>query len=146
MKRRRWNMPRPMPAADLFADDLQSAEDVFRKPSRHKSDRKVQQLCRQVERAITLGGQCADPILQDLVVESVTPAPDASRLTVRVYFPASSHEAAQAGDSPPLSLFELLERLERARPLFRREVAAAITRKRAPELCFQLVHQKEVMP
>ena len=148
MKRRRWNTPRQMPAADLFADDLQSAEEVFRKPSRNKSDRKVLQLCRQVQRAIslTLGGHCADPMLQDLVVESVTPAPDASRLAVLVYLAESAEEAAQASGSPPVPLFELLERLERARPLFRREVAAAITRKRAPELVFQIVRPREVMP
>jgi ribosome-binding factor A len=137
-----------MPAADLFADDLQNAEDVFRKPFRNKSDRKVLQLCRQVQRAIsfTLGGECRDPVLQDLVVESVTPAPDASRLAVMVYLAESAQEAEEAGNPPPVSFVELLERLERAKPLFRREVAAAITRKRAPELVFQIVRPKEVMP
>lgn len=156
MKRRRWNTPRPMPAADLFADDLLNAEDVFRKPSRNKSERKVLQLCRQVEHAISfaLGGECADPVLQDLVVHSVVPAPDASRLMVMVYFPESaqvtveqdSEQAVQADGSPPVRLLELLNRLERARPLFRRAVAEAITRKRAPELAFQLIRPEEVMP
>src|SRR4051794_21903037 len=78
-----------MPAADLFADDMQNAEEIFRKSSRKKSDRHVQQLCRQVERTlgIVLGGEVADPVLQNLMIESVTPAPDAGRLLVKVYDP-----------------------------------------------------------
>jgi ribosome-binding factor A len=138
-----------MPAAALFADDLQNAEEFFRKPSRrNKPDRKLQQLCRQVQRAITfaLGGACADPLLQDLVVESVVPSPDASRLTVFVCLPASSEMTLEevVAEGPPM--VELLRRLEAARPILRREVAAAITRKRAPELAFQIVGEREVLP
>lgn len=144
MKPKRWNAPRPMPAAALFDDDLQSAEAFFRKTSRRqKSDRKLKQLCRQVQRAIdfALGGACADPLLQDLVVESVVPSPDASRLTVFMY-----RSALGAGPDDQQSVAEILRRLDAARPLLRHEVAAAITRKRAPELAFQIVGEREVQP
>ncbi len=135
-------MPRPMPAAALFDDDLQCAEAFFRKtPNRPKCDRKLKQLCHQVQRAIdfALGGACTDPLLQDLVVESVVPSPDASRLTVFMYC-----AILNAHDQP--SIAEILHRLDAARPLLRREVAAAITRKRAPELVFQIVGEREVRP
>src|SRR5258708_5523721 len=71
---------------ESFDDEL-TAEDLFHPSRRQKPDRKVLQLCRQVERSIgaVLRGGCADPVLQDLAVESVRPAPDAGRLLVTVY-------------------------------------------------------------
>jgi ribosome-binding factor A len=153
-----------MPAADLFADDMQNAEEIFRKSSRKKSDRHVQQLCRQVERTlgIVLGGEVADPVLQNLMIESVTPAPDAGRLLVRVYDPYRGTMGAGPGAAEPdrdaeaairadleknsSTQADILDRLNRVRGLLRREVAAAITRKRAPELIFQLVIPGEVRP
>jgi ribosome-binding factor A len=153
-----------MPAAQVFADDMQNAEEIFRKSSRKKPDRHVQQLCRQVERtlSIVLAGEVADPILQNLSIESVTPAPDAGRLLVRVYEPGrgipapepastgadlndDEHRRARA-KATSSSHADILERLARVRGLLRREVAAAITRKRAPELIFQLVIPGEVRP
>jgi ribosome-binding factor A len=138
-----------MPAAELSLDDLQNALDFFKKPSRQKSDRKLQQLCRQVQRALMLamgGGQCADPFLQDLVVESVVPAPDATRLMVGVSIAPSARSAEIRLADRYEALADLLGRLERATPALRREVATAITRKRAPELAFQLVGPSEGQP
>jgi ribosome-binding factor A len=137
-----------MPAANLFSDDLQNAEDFFRKPTRHKSDRKTQQLCRQVQRAITmaLAGGCGDPMLQALVVEAVEPAPDASRLRVSMSLSAWGRSARPNKDGEYAALADLLGRLEKFAPILRAEVAAAITRKRAPELAFQLVGAREVLP
>lgn len=102
-----------------------------------KTDRKLQQLCRQVERALSyvVPGDLGDPALQDLSIASVLPAPDASRLLVCI-------NTTRAPSEAPL----ILERLERARGRLRREVAAAVTRKRAPELVFRLIAMKEVEP
>ena len=58
--------------------------------ARHvKQDRKLKQLCRQVQRSLSLaiGGELADPMLSDLWVEDVRPAPDAGRLCVRLRVP-----------------------------------------------------------
>jgi ribosome-binding factor A len=137
-----------MPAADLFSDDLQNADDFFRKPTRQKSDRKVQQLCRQVQRAITLAlaGGCGDPMLQAVVVEAVDPAPDATRLMISVSIASWGRPVSPHKDGEYAALAEFLGRLEKFGPALRREVAAAITRKRAPELAFQLVGATEVLP
>ena len=103
--------------------------------SRAKTDRKLQQLCRQVERALAyvVPGGLADPALQDLSVTAVRPAPDASRLMIWFRTSQGISEAPK-----------ILERLEHVRGLLRREVAAAVTRKRAPELAFHLLFAGEV--
>jgi ribosome-binding factor A len=91
-----------------------------------KDGRKTRQLCRQVFQAVSLalGGECGDDLLRDVIVESVEPAPNASRLAVRVYVPAR------------VDLADVLDRLARVTPHLRRLTARAITRKRAPELTF----------
>ena len=94
-------------------------------------DHKVGKLCSQVFRTLSCAfGELQDDVLRDLVVYSVTPAPDASRLLVCVYFP---------NPSPGMDAGEIVGRLERARGFLRSEVAGAINRKRTPELQFQLV-------
>jgi ribosome-binding factor A len=67
--------------------------------------------------------------LRSLKVVSVTPAPDASRLLVTVE-PVPPAGAADPG--------LVLARLGRASGWLRSEVAAAVTRKRAPVLTFRL--------
>ncbi len=99
-------------------------------PARGDGGRKTLQLCGQVARALagvlpTLG----DPLLSDLAVSSVVPARGKGRLLVTLT-PAPSAEAhpedARAG------------RLAAAAAMLRTEVAAAITRRKAPELVFRL--------
>ena len=91
-----------------------------------KDQRKTRQLCRQVFQAVSLalGGECGDDLLREVSVESVEPAPNASRLAVRICVPQGADMA------------DVLERLTRVTPHLRRLVAQAITRKRAPELTF----------
>ena len=103
--------------------------------SRHRrADQKARQLCRQVYRTLSggLAGTSAgegDAVLGDLAVHSVVPAPNASRLLVNVYLTTSAQVDLQL----------LRDRLERATPRLRAEVAGAIVRKRAPELVFNIV-------
>lgn len=103
--------------------------------SNAKRGQKLHQLCRQVERALAyvVPGGLADPFLQDLSVVAVRPGPDASRLMVwlRTSRPLSEAQA-------------ILERLEAVRARLRSDVAAAVTRKRAPELAFHLLFGQEV--
>ena len=102
-----------------------------------KHERKVQQLCRQAQRALmyAVPGEMADPLLQELSVEEVLPAPDAGRLLVRVRSPRGPAEAG-----------EILARLSRVEGYLRAQVAMAVTRKRAPDLSFQLAFSGEVRP
>lgn len=93
-----------------------------------RGDRKLRQLCAQVEEVVSLAlGAATDQRLLDVFVQSVEPAPDGARLLVTVV-PSSS--------SAPVSLDELLGALEHARPWLRQQVAQEIHRKRTPELAF----------
>lgn len=104
-----------------------------------RRDHKTAQLCRQVFWALSMAlGDCGDDVLRELVVVDVTPAPDAGRLLVRVGFSGAMLERGPPG-TPLNGVAEVMGRLEEARGFLRREVAGAITRKRAPELTFVLV-------
>ena len=89
-------------------------------------DRKARQLCRQVQRALSLAlaDRQADDGLSDVFVQDVSPAPDGGHLLVHVVVPADRAVA------------DALGALRRDLPRLRSEVAMAITRKRAPELSF----------
>jgi len=97
-------------------------------------DRKQQQLCGQVARTLAslFAGECGDDVLRDLLVESVVPAPSSARLLVTVIL---------APTAPAVSPDMIAERLDRARGLLRSEVAAAVVRRRAPDLVFRVVQR-----
>jgi ribosome-binding factor A len=95
-------------------------------------ERKVCQLCRQV--AVTLDevlADCGDAVLRGLRVATVAPYPNASRLLVTVA-PVEGRLAPDAGPKV------VIEHLERASGHLRYEIAAAVTRKRAPLLHYRL--------
>ena len=98
----------------------------------HKPDYKTAALCKQVRRIIslTLSGECGDPLLQELIVDEVLPAPNASRLLVRVML-----RARPAG----LTLADVLQRLAMVEGLLRARVGESIARKRTPELTFDVI-------
>jgi len=108
-----------------FADALYEGEPGSLSSDR-QAQRKAQQFCRQVQRALNLAltdGNAGDGI-NGLFVEDVFPAPDCGRLLVSVIVPAGRPVADAIGA------------LRRDGPRLRSEVARAITRKRAPELAF----------
>ena len=98
------------------------------------------QLCRQAFRtlSVTLAGGCGDDVLAGLAVRAVVPAPDATRLLVCLEPAGREHDAAD--------LLDALARLERVKPMLRREVAEALVRKRAPGLDFVILPPREVNP
>jgi ribosome-binding factor A len=93
-------------------------------------NRKALQLCSQVRRALSslLAGD-ADEILRDLLVDAVEPAPNSTRLLLRVALTTLAKAVEPA---------EVVSRLAAAQGKLRCEVAAAIHRRRTPELLFQL--------
>ncbi len=126
---------RGLPATPGALDDVDPSLFFGRRQS-PGPDRKTLQLCRQVER--TLGLVVAgsrDDLLRAALIDSVQPAPDASRLLVTVV-PASAEVDPSA----------LLERLQATKGHLRAEVAAAIHRKRAPELTFCVGWSEELTP
>ncbi|MGA2501822.1 MAG: ribosome-binding factor A [Tepidisphaeraceae bacterium] len=116
------------------SSEFESIESDFRSSRQKRQDRKTQQLCRQAYRVLTgvLLDLAHDPILADVVLDGVEPAPDASRLLVRVYTTV-----------PGVPAVEIYNRLADATGRLRAELAAAITRKRAPGLAFCVVPMQE---
>jgi ribosome-binding factor A len=117
-----------LPCDSLGPDDLIDPKLLFRPESRRHDDRHVRRLCSQVREALTyaLAG-CRDEILQSLYVETVEPAPDATRLAAVVRVgDAGEAETARA-------------RLAAVAAMLRAEVASSIHRRRAPELVFRVL-------
>ena len=120
---------RPKGSADFIDPEFAQAlgggtSDRF--SSGRQVERTARQFCRQVQRALNLAlaDRHADDGLDALFVEDVSPAPDCGHLLVHVVVPAERTVA------------EALSALRADAPRLRSEVAAAITRKRAPELSF----------
>ena len=138
-------MPDPKPSrkrlrtmcAEVDADDGADPRIFFRKDGDRKPGRhKARQLARQVAEVLDglLVGSTADPVLGSLIVVAVDPAPDAATLRVTV---------ARGDSSEPIPPALILAHLARASGWLRSEVAAAITRKKAPVLVYRVV---EVRP
>jgi ribosome-binding factor A len=123
--------PLPLPCDEIGPDDGIDPRTQSRAPSRKVHNRKALQLCGQVARTLSsvLQDGCGDEILRDLLVASVTPAPDSTRLLVTV-----SPSPASTG----VEREEVLVRLHGASAKLRREVAAAIHRRKTPELLFRV--------
>ncbi|MCI0464458.1 MAG: hypothetical protein L0Z62_46590 [Gemmataceae bacterium] len=105
--------------------------------SSRASNRKALQLCAQVSQTLqsVLAGEVGDDVLRDLVVDSVVPAPNSGRLLVTLSRP----------DPGTASVEGVLARLHRAHGLLRSQVAAAITRRKTPELTFRLLATPETV-
>jgi ribosome-binding factor A len=117
--------------AEVHPDDgIDPRERTHGGAPQKKVRRKARQLGRQV--AETLDAVLADQRddrLRGLRVVSVVPAPDSTRLLVTL---------APSGGSGPIDPEAILTQLERAGGQLRCEVAAAITRRRAPTLVYRL--------
>lgn len=117
--------------ADVHPDDGLDPRDDRKRDALNstKPDRKLRQLCKQVERTLHLA--LADlpqaDALAGVTVREVTPAPDAGRLCAVVAVPDPDRR------DPVLAVL----RAQRAR--LRSEVATAISRRRVPDLTFVVV-------
>ena len=122
---------------EIRPDDGVDPRYFFRERSEKKPNRKALQLCGEVARTLghALAWEVGDDLLRQLQVESVIPAPDSARLLVTVSL------AAAPGTLLPE---QIIERLQRATGKLRAEVAAAIYRRRVPELAFRVGLRKEV--
>jgi ribosome-binding factor A len=91
-----------------------------------KAQRKTLQFCRQVQRALNLALEDRNigDGSNDVYIEEVCPAPDCGHLRVHVLIPGG------------MSAVDVMCALGREAPRLRSEIASAISRKRAPELCF----------
>jgi ribosome-binding factor A len=86
------------------------------------------QVCRQVYDALTYAlAELDDPIVDELVLARVTPAPNAARVQVIL---VPSHDGIDSTAA--------LERLHEVAAELREEVAAEVSRRRVPELVFRI--------
>jgi len=118
---------------EIHPEDGVDPREWFRPSSAHqKLQRKARQLCSQVAETLAevFASDARDDVLRNLYVVAVTPAPDASHLLVTVCVDPPSPEI-----TPAL----VLERLASASSRLRSEVAAAITRRRAPVLTYRVL-------
>jgi ribosome-binding factor A len=117
-------------AAEVGREDGSDPRDFHAKPwnAPRQASRKSRQLCGQVKDALTLAlPACADVLLQSLQVVEVRPAPHTGRLAVLLSKPGEV-------DGP-----QVIDALARAAGHLRREVAASISRRHAPELIFEVI-------
>ncbi|MBL9012759.1 MAG: ribosome-binding factor A [Myxococcales bacterium] len=99
-----------------------------------KRHHKDLQLCRQVSDALAFAlAEIDDPVIDDLVLASVVPAPSAARVLVTLVPTRADIDEDVALDC----VRELADEL-------REEVAAEVTRRRVPELVFRIGHAGEL--
>jgi ribosome-binding factor A len=130
MSRKRWMKSPRRRGSGFPADESFNPRAASPGNGLHRVDRKLLQLCQQVADTLAqvLGGECDDEMLRSLQVVSVTPAPDSSQLLVIV---------APLLPGETLDPTMVLARLAAVAGRLRTEVAASITRRRAPRLMFQ---------
>lgn len=121
----------------IGAEDGMDPRDFFRPPRiSRKEDHRTERLCHQVAEVLhlvlasALQSVLADEIYECLLVERVAPAPNASRLRVTLRW---------QGESTALVVEEVERGLALASGRLRCEVAAAITRRKAPLLVFEIL-------
>ena len=133
-RKRKEDDPRAL-CAHLYPDDGIDPRDDKRRDARteRKADRKLYQLCKQVAQTLqlALGALPQAEVMAGVFVQEVRPAPHAGRLCALIAVPCPQQRAAVAAI------------LERHSGRLRAEVAAAITRRRAPELTFEVIAESE---
>lgn len=114
---------------ELREDDGIDPKDLKKHP---RADRPSRQgaLCKQIERSLQLAlAGCADEAIRELVVLGAEPTAGANRVVVRV---------ALASDVPGVDEPTLRARLDRLRGYLRSQIARDLTRKRVPDLGFDI--------
>lgn len=129
-KKPRRGRARLAPADALFERVLLGESLSGEKRFDPRTDRKTLQLCRQVQRALSMAlAECGDDLLLDAYVESVESMGGPGQLLVRVIMPAGASAAP----------VEVMARLDSHAPRLRALLASQICRKRVPTLSFLVV-------
>jgi len=124
------NTQEPLCAEARMDDGIDSKTLAKRDQHAHK-DRKVHQVCRQVERALSFVlADMGDALLQSLFVDKVEPAPDSSHLQVTI----ASYPRAEGVE---IDIEAVLAALKGAEGQLQAAVSAAVNRKKTPQLSFQ---------
>lgn len=91
-------------------------------------EHKDRQVCRQVFEALSMAlAELDDPMIDDLALAAVDPAPDAKRVLVTL-----------VPTRPDVDIDAAAARIDELGPELREEVAVEVHRKRVPELTFRI--------
>ena len=116
----------------INADDAIDPKHYFYNKRKSKDKyRKAFQLCRQVADTLQLVLIDDDPMLDGLVVIDVVPAPDSRRMLVILRLDADKDVTASEVE-------EIMKRLRTHVPRLRSEIAQTITRRKTPQLVFEI--------
>jgi len=128
--RKQWLKEVASLCAEIGPEDGVDPRQVFHQTTRKQSHRKTYQVCKQAEKTLNLvlASESVDPLLRELVVRTVEPAPDSAHLLVIVEV-----------DLTTQSEHEVREAFERANGQLRSAIAMDINRKRAPQISFRLI-------
>jgi ribosome-binding factor A len=122
-------------AAEIGPDDGLDPRLDRRGQDGRELGRKTLQLCGQVARTLmSVLPCCGDDVLRDMEVIGVTPA-GAGRLLLTL---------GRLPSAPPVSSTVVLEHLGRAHGWLRNEVAAAVHRRKAPDLMFRILEATDM--
>ena len=115
------------------SDGINPRDDLIHRATAPKLDRKALQLCRQIQRELTLilSGELDDDRVRDLFVVSVAPFPSTNLLLVTL-------QAAEVCSQEQLIMLDAAVSHHQA--TIRAEIAAAIHRRKTPDLCFRVVN------
>jgi ribosome-binding factor A len=120
---------------ESLCTDVGPEDGVDPRYLRSSTGRKQMQLCRQAQRTLAEAlAACGDELLLELEVVGVAPAAGPGRLLVTV---------RPSPAAPPRDLGEYERRLARALGFLRNEVAAAVHRRKAPELVARVTSRAE---
>jgi len=129
----RTNVPRELCADPGPGDGVDPRHEKRRELALdRRPDRKLEQLCKQVARDLQLS-LSALPGAEEMIgvtVCAVVPAPNAGRLRVLLIVPDPRHQS------------EVAAIVQRYAGRLRAEVAAAISRRRTPELVFEIIMER----
>lgn len=117
---------------EIGSEDGVDPRDLIRRATNPQTDRKALQLCRQVERTISLvlSGDLNDDRVRDLMVVSVVPAPHSNHLLATV----QTCEVVSQDD-----LLALDAVLAGYRGQIRCAIADAIHRKKTPDITLRVI-------
>ena len=126
---------------EIHEDDCIDPRKFFQPERDNKENHKVQQLCRQAFETLSLVlADCDDELMQLLTIIEVNIARDGSKLIATV-------EHRQAAPLVPelktCSQAQTLTRLSEQIPRLRSELARSISRKRVPNLSFELNYSSD---
>lgn len=116
----------------INGDDAVDPKHYFYNKRKSKDKyRKAFQLCRQVADTLRLVLTGDDPVLDGLAVVDVLPAPDSRRMLVLLTLDEDE-------DSSASRIEETMKHLRTHVPRLRSEIAQTITRRKTPQLVFEI--------